>query len=400
MSAREFTAYDKSIVIVTESRRKNAPQRVVHIVENLDRGSVEAWLLRMLAHARAKSVEVDWTFYCVLGKVGRKDDLARTLGARVVHSSVPISAKTKFIWGLRSELRSGAYDVMHAHHDLVSGMYVMASIGLPTLRRVIHVHNADEEVLTDRRLKKAILRPALRHACLALADRVAANSEHSLDTFLAGRPRRPGRDVVLSLGIDPGRFTLPNDERSRLREALGFDRDALILLFAGRMTPEKNPLFVVDVLGRLCELLPKAVAIFVGAGSLEESVRHRVEALGLTQKVRCLGWRDDVPEIMLACDWFILPHPEQPVEAFGIAVVEAQLAGLRMLLSRGILDAPILPTASFRRLALAAGPSEWARAAVDLLRAPAMSREAAIAALGNSPMDMDCALDGLLALYA
>jgi hypothetical protein len=70
-----------------------------------------------------------------------------------------------------------------------------------------------------------------------------------------------------------------------------------------------------------------------------------------------------------------------------------------MLLSNGILNDPLLSTAIFRRLAVSEGPMMWAKAAVDLLRRPAPSRAAAIAAFGESPMNMDQALDGLLGLY-
>ena len=95
----------------------------------------------------------------------------------------------------------------------------------------------------------------------------------------------------------------------------------------------------------------------------------------------------------------VRPHPEDPVEGFGLAIVEAQLAGLRMLLSRGILDDPLLPTASFRRLALADGPQVWAKAAMELLEQPTPSRAGALAALRQSPFDMDTALNDLLSLH-
>jgi hypothetical protein len=88
------------------------------------------------------------------------------------------------------------------------------------------------------------------------------------------------------------------------------------------------------------------------------------------------------------------------MEGFGLAVVEAQLAGLRMLLSRGIADDPLLPTASFRRLSLSAGPKAWAAAAVELSHAPTPSRDAVLAALRNSPADLDRALDALIGLHA
>jgi glycosyltransferase involved in cell wall biosynthesis len=139
--------------------------------------------------------------------------------------------------------------------------------------------------------------------------------------------------------------------------------------------------------------------VFVGSGSLDEAVRSRAEALDLSAHLRVLGWRNDVPDIMAQCDWFILPRPEKPMEGFGIAVVEAQLAGLRLLLSRGIADDPLLSTAIYRRLPLDAGAAVWARAARELWKGPAPSKKAACAALAASPMDMDRALERLMALH-
>ncbi|MFA6180407.1 MAG: glycosyltransferase [Candidatus Methylopumilus sp.] len=373
---------------------------MLHIVESLDRGSVENWLLRMAAHARRRAVAIDWTFYCSLEGAGSNDVLARELGLRVVHTPVPIGHKLAFAQALRSEIARGRYDVLHSHHDLVSGFYLTAALGLPLRRRIVHVHNADEQVLTGNPVKKAVLRPVLRRLCFALADKIAANSNHSLDTFLAGRTRRAGRDVVHYLGIESQRFEAATGDRRALHLALGLPENALILLFAGRMTPEKNPVFAVDVLAELRRRRPEAIGVFVGSGSLEDAVRRRAGELGQAEAIRLLGWRDDVAEIMSASDWFILPHPEHPVEGFGIAVVEAQLAGLRLLLSRGVLDDPLLPAAVFRRLPLTDPPLAWAEAALDMLEGPAPSRPQALAEFKSSPMEMDRALKLLMQLYA
>jgi glycosyltransferase involved in cell wall biosynthesis len=165
------------------------------------------------------------------------------------------------------------------------------------------------------------------------------------------------------------------------------------------MTPEKNPVFAVDVLAALRRRMPKAVAVFAGAGSLEPEVRGRAAELGQTDAIRMIGWRDDVAEVMSACDWFILPHPHHPAEGFGVAVVEAQLTGLRLLLSLGVSDAPILPGAAWRRLSLDDGAEAWAEAAVQLWNQPPPSREAALTALAASPMDLDRALGDMMALH-
>jgi glycosyltransferase involved in cell wall biosynthesis len=374
--------------------------RVLHIVENLNSGSVENWLVRMLAHARKRGIDMDWTFYCAVGKPGAKDEEVRALGATVIHSPAPIGRKRAFVRALRAELQRGKYDVLHCHHDLVSAVYLVAAVGLPVRKRIVHVHNADEGVLTPSVLKQFILRPVLRRTCLMMADCIVGNSYHSLDSLIAGRDRRTGVDLVHYLSVDSTRFETAVGDRLKFRRELGLADNSRILLFAGRMVPEKNPVFAVDVLAEMYRLDSATVGVFVGAGSLEEAARRRCAELGVENAVRFLGWRDDVPEIMCCSDWFILPHPEDPVEGFGLAVVEAQLAGLRMLLSRGILDDPLLPTASFRRLALPDGPKAWAKVAMELLEQPAPSRTAALAALRESPMDTDRALSSLLKLHS
>ena len=381
------------------SRKLDTDMTVLHVVENLNNGSVENWLIRMLRRARNSGIDVDWTFYCAVGQPGAKDEEVRALGARVIHSPVPIVRKWAFVRALRAELRRGKFDVLHCHHDLVSAVYLVSAVGLPISKRIVHVHNADEDVLTPSVLKQFILRPALRRTCLMMADCIVGNSNHTLDTFIAGRGRRPGVNRVHYLGVDSTQFEMAVGDRLKFRRDLGLGENARILLFAGRMSPEKNPVFAVDVLAEMRRLDPETAGVFVGAGSLEEAARRRCAELGVDNAVQFLGWRDDVPEIMCCSDWFILPHPEDPVEGFGLAVVEAQLAGLRMLLSRGILDDPLLPTASFRRLALADGPQVWAKAAMELLQNSTPSRTAALAALRESPFEMDTALNDLVSLH-
>jgi glycosyltransferase EpsF len=373
--------------------------RVLHVVESLDRGAVEKWLLRMLERARQKQANPDWTFYCVLGQAGACDRKARMLGAHVLHSPYPLARKVEFVQSLRQQLRTGRYDVLHCHHDILSAMYLTASLGIPLHRRIVHVHNADESIPSGSPLKQRVIREPMRLACLQFADQIVGISNHTLDTFLAGRERRPERDLVHYYGVDPTAFANARADRSGFRRQVQLPEDARIILFAGRMVPEKNPVFAVEVLKELSKLDPSAIAVFAGSGSEERRVRERAMELGIADSVRLLGWRSDLPEIMSCCDWFILPRPEAPPEGFGLAVVEAQLAGLRMLLSRGVLDAPLLPTACFRRLALADGPQVWARSAMELLEETSPSRTAAIAALKESPMDMDRAVKALLQLY-
>ena len=179
------------------------------------------------------------------------------------------------------ELRRGEYDVLHCHHDIVSAVYLLAALGMRIRRRIVHVHNADEAVLTPSRLKQRIYREPMRQVCLSMADRIVGISNHTLDTFLAGRARRPGRDLVHYYGLDPTPFENVAADRVGFRRQLDLPEDARILLFAGRLVPEKNPVFAVDVLANLRRIEARAVAVFAGAGSEEMDVLARARELGV-----------------------------------------------------------------------------------------------------------------------
>ena len=200
------------------SRDKALPSRVLHVVESLDRGAVENWLVRMLKHGANNGCKLDWTFYCSLRVEGKLDGTARSHGGAVIYSPVPISRKFDFMRALRKEILRGEYEVLHCHHDLVSAIYLAAAIGTPLAKRIVHVHNADEAVPLGSAWKRRLLRGPMRRTCLALADKIVGISNHTLDTFLRGRPRRPGRDLVHYYGIDPQPFLKASADREHFQE--------------------------------------------------------------------------------------------------------------------------------------------------------------------------------------
>jgi glycosyltransferase involved in cell wall biosynthesis len=373
------------------------PPRVLHVIENLDRQAVENWLIRMMRHAAQRGAALDWTFYCTMGRPGIMDDTVRGLGGRIVYSPCSISEPVRFVRALRATLRAGAYDVFHCHHDIMSAPELLSALGLPIRKTIVHVHNADLNLPTPSHWKRRLFREPFRQICLR-ADRVVGISHHTLRTMLDGRPVDAARHCIHYYGVDPSPFQRRGDPAA-FRRALGLPADAKILLFAGRIAPEKNPLFAIDVFAALRRRDADTVIVFAGAGGLEEAVLRRAQQLHVDPWLKMLGWRSDLAEVMGCCDWFILPRPEQPMEGFGLAVIEAQLAGLRLLLSRGIADDPLLPTARFRRLSLSESAEAWADAAMHLIAEPAPSTAEALQALKDSPMDMDFALRDLLRLH-
>jgi len=380
------------------------PPRVIHMVESLDAGAVENWLLRMLRAGQTLGVPLDWTFYSVLSRPGRHDDAARKLGATVINSPVALDDKLAFVRSLRHTLRAGKYDVMHCHHDVVSAVYLGAAAGLGIPCKIVHVHNADLHVPTRSARKSALLREPLRQLCLRLAHRIVGISRHTLATFLNGRPRVPARDTVLYYGVDTQPFHAPQPDPGAIRRSLGLPTDAKLLLFVGRMVSYKNPVFLVDVLASIANADPNVYALFVGTGPLEEELGNRARSLGVADRIRVLGWRDDTATLMRASDLFVFPRVEDSsenggIEGLGLVVVEAQAAGLPSLLSRGIPEDAIVLPELCETLSLGAGAKAWGVAVRRILSRPRPNDVLALEAIENSAFSLEAGFRGLTALH-
>lgn len=374
--------------------------RVLHVVEGNSRGAIENWLLRTLRFAREQQITLDWTFFCSLGEVSEFKAAARAYGADVVCCSVPLGRKASFMRALRSEIRDGKYDVLHCHWDLVSAMFLIAAFGLPLKQRLVHVHNAASAIPTPSLVKQFVFKPLLRTICLALSDRIVGVSHTALRSMIGTRSSENGRHVVSYCGVDHRPFAIHKTQVSRVRRDFQLPDEAAVLLFVGRMVAEKNPLFVLDILASMSPGAGRPLfAVLVGSGPLEHAARKRAEDLGIATYVRITGWREDVAPIMCASDLLLHTGPENPMEGFGLSLLEGQLAGLRLLISCGVPQDVLLPTAVYERLPVKKGPTCWAKAAGRLLSRDTPPIEEVRAAFHRSGLNLEAGLRSLLALY-
>jgi len=238
----------------------------------------------------------------------------------------------------------------------------------------------------------------MRQTCLRFADRILGVSRHTLAAFLKNKAPQSPRDSVLYCGIDTKMFRGDADPAA-FRRDMGFPASAKILLFAGRMIPLKNPLFVVNMMKTLARLDASIAACFVGTGELEAEVANLVQAMSLDNRIRFLGWRDDLARIMKASNLLLFPNIEDVKEGLGLVVVEAQAAGLPMLLSRGASEEAIIVPELSHILPLADGPDQWSRRALEILGKPIPPREVSLRRVENSPFSMANSSSSLIALY-
>ena len=136
------------------------------------------------------------------------------------------------------------------------------------------------------------------------------------------------------IGLDTKRFASSIAVAEKKRE-LGIEDNSFVVLSVGELKPHKNHKTVIEAIGQLEE--NDIVYLICGKGELLQTFEERVRQLGIESRVRFLGFRKDVHEIMQCADIFAFPSKR---EGLGLASLEAMAAGLPVIgaNTRGIVD--------------------------------------------------------------
>jgi glycosyltransferase involved in cell wall biosynthesis len=124
--------------------------------------------------------------------------------------------------------------------------------------------------------------------------------------------------AVIWNAVDPERLE-PKRTRSEVRAECGVPDETPVVLYCGRMTEEKR----AEISVKAVERLPGAVLVLAGDGYLRSDLERL--AAPCADRVRFLGPREDVADLMNAADVLISPSD---CEGFGLTVAEALWLGL------------------------------------------------------------------------
>lgn len=135
-----------------------------------------------------------------------------------------------------------------------------------------------------------------------LTDGFTADSQANLDqaakeSILYNIPAR-----VVRCGIDVQKFSQPSRQKESICQELGIDPNHPIVLNISCLKPQKDPLTYVRMASLVTEKVPQAVFLLAGDGELRPSVEQQIRTLNLQDNVHLLGWRQDIPDLLNACD--------------------------------------------------------------------------------------------------
>ena len=167
--------------------------------------------------------------------------------------------------------------------------------------------------------------------------------------------------AVIGNGIDATRYAAerPGQTLSGLQSSRRY------LLFVGRLDPQKGLEGLIAHLGPVLEAFEMYDVLVVGRGPLQPQLERQVDLAGLKERIRFLGYRDDVPQLMAASDLFVFPSRW---EGMPNALLEAMAAGLPIAstAAEGVVE--LLGEASERQTVAVDDYAGLANRIVELLR--------------------------------
>jgi glycosyltransferase involved in cell wall biosynthesis len=143
-----------------------------------------------------------------------------------------------------------------------------------------------------------------------------------------------GEYTIINNGIETEKFVFNTDTRNRVRKEFGI-YNKLVLANVGRLHPQKNHKFLLEIFKSVHESNPNTVLMLVGDGPLRNEIEDIIEELNLKEHVILTGVRKDIPSLLQAMDIFVMPSYYEGLPG---AIVEAQGAGLPCLISDTITN--------------------------------------------------------------
>lgn len=259
---------------------------------------------------------------------------------------------------LLRHLRRHRTNVLHVHHfNMLSVVHDVAR--LAGVDRIVVTEHSDYQVRKDERTVRMTASLGKK------VDLITAVHQDLADylTEVIGKPAEPIR--VIPNAVDTERFS-PDGARADVSREPG----SFVVGLVGRLHPDKDPMNLLEALAEWPrDSTPTLHAWIVGEGELRAAMGDFVATHGLADRVRFLGARNDVPELLRTIDAYVL---SSRTEGLPMALLEAMSSGLPVVATRvggipaalgdaGVLVPPEDPEALGAALDRLRTDSEWRR---------------------------------------
>ena len=225
-------------------------------------------------------------------------------------------------------IRDKHFDVIHIHTPFTAhyvGIHFGKKLDIPVVETY---HTFFEDYLhhylpfIPQFISRKLARTISRRQCNAV-DGIVSPSKPMLDVLKQYGIKTPAE--VVATGLDESSFANVDGEHFRMSHDIPLTQP--MLLFVGRVAHEKNIGFLLEMHLELIKNHPDALLVITGEGPAEESIKQSIEKLGISNKVRMIGYLDRGHELIAcykAADIFVFASKS---ETQGLVLLEAMAQG-------------------------------------------------------------------------
>lgn len=300
------------------------PIRVGFVLHAMQVAGAEVLVTEIVRRLRDR---IDATIFCL--------DAVGPLGEQMLREGVPVVSLNRqpgrdwgVAWRLAQEIRARRIEVVHAHQYspfFYAALAKLATGGRFRLMLTEHGRHYPDEVSPVRR---GINRIVLDR----LADAVNACCEFSAKALSRNDGFQGKRIEIIENGIEVERYAgdRNSDEFRYQRVRLGLQEDRRYVTMIARFHPVKDHAMLLRAFAKVAVKRADVDLLLVGDGPLRDKLEAQVKDLGIAERVRFLGIRNDVPDILRAVDLFALTSV---CEAASLTLLEAMAAGLPVVVT-------------------------------------------------------------------
>lgn len=217
-------------------------------------------------------------------------------------------------------IREEKYSIVHCHGNSCTMAIDLLAAKLGGAKvRIAHSHNSQSPFSALHHLLRPLFNMLYTHA-------MACGNEAGKWLF----SKKPF--TVVNNAIDTRAFAFDLSIRGALRQEFSCE-DRTVIGCVANFVPTKNHTFLLKTFAGILQRNPDYLLILIGDGVLRESLDQQARDLGIEDRVRFLGMRSDVPQLLQMMDVMALPSL---YEGFPTVALEWQCAGLPVLMSESI----------------------------------------------------------------
>src|SRR5579872_848862 len=297
--------------------------KVAHLITRLELGGAQQNTLYCCSHHDRRKYEV----VLISGMGGYLDKEAGKIAdcksyflPELKHPLRPWS-DLKAYFKIASILEEERVDLVHTHSSKagILGRWAARKAGIPHIVHTVHGWGFHEKQFFLTRW----LYQFLERAAAAITDSLITVSENNKREGLACGIGDEKKYRVIHSGIDPKEYKLSFLATRRARAKLKTQGLPCVLVLSN-FKKQKSPLDVVEVADALRSKVPYVRFLWAGDGPLFEMVEKEIKSRGLERHFILLGWREDVAELLAACDALLLTSLH---EGLPRVVLQAMTAG-------------------------------------------------------------------------